>query len=162
MTNHVDWGGPNMEYRYTLWRVWDDTLPYIQYIGLNPSTADENTDDPTIRKCVGFANRLTMPDRTPFGGICMTNLFAWRDTKPEDMKRAADPVGPDNDLYLSEVARDAGLIIAAWGNHGTHLGRDTRVQQMIPGMYTLKINEKTGQPGHPLYIRYDTELQEYT
>lgn len=153
---HVDWGGPNREYRYTLWRYWDESLPFVQYIGLNPSTADETKDDPTIRKCVGFAKRFGM------GGICMTNLFAWRDTKPENMKKAAEPIGPDNDLFLQEVAKEAEIVIAAWGNHGIHLGRDEIVRALIPNMKALKINAATGQPGHPLYIPYETQLIDYT
>lgn len=153
--SHVDWGGSNREYRYTLWRIWDDTLPIVQWIGLNPSTADEFKDDQTIRKCVGFARAWGA------GSICMTNLFAWRDTKPENMKRAAEPVGPENDHILQEVARHASIRVAAWGNHGVHLNRAEIVAQMIPDLMALKINEATGQPGHPLYIPYETQLIRY-
>jgi len=155
MLAHVDWGGPNQEYRYTLWRIWDDSLPIVQWIGLNPSTADEHRDDPTIRKCVGFARRWGA------GAICMTNLFAWRDTKPANMMRVADPVGPENDRILQEVAKHATIRVAAWGNHGVHLNRAEIVTKMIPDLSMLRINEATGQPGHPLYIPYETSLSPY-
>lgn len=150
MLTQVDWGGPKQEYRYTLWRIWNDEGPILQYIGLNPSTADEHQDDPTIRRCIGFAKRWG------YGSICMTNLFAWRDTKPENMKKASDPVGPENDWFLQEVASISDRIIACWGNHGTFMDRDQVVRKMLPEMFALKLNEKTGQPGHPLYVHSET------
>lgn len=93
-------------FRYTLWREWDvdsltgcaDDLPhghqFAQFIGLNPSTADETRDDPTIRRCIGFAKLWG------YGALCMTNLFAFRATKPRDMRQAADPIGPENMALL--------------------------------------------------------------
>lgn len=147
----AEFGGPNQEYRYALWRVWDDSLPFVQFIGLNPSTADASKDDPTIRKCRGFAQRWG------YGGICMTNLFAWRDTKPANMKKAESPIGEDNNRWLKEVYSEASLTIAAWGNDGSFLNRHLEVEKMLSPLTVLKLNVKTGQPGHPLYIPYETK-----
>lgn len=138
------------KYRYTLWREWPDDMfdrhdNYLMVIGLNPSTADETQDDPTIRRCIGFAKRWG------FGALCMTNLFAWRDTSPKAMKVATDPVGVMNDHWLSEYAKGAGFILAAWGNHGSHLGRADVVTKLIPNLHCLGKN-KDGSPKHPLYL----------
>jgi hypothetical protein len=173
-------------YRYTLWREWwQNSLPrpmcrdcadadplgicshdgtrcdptaYLMVIGLNPSTADETKDDPTIRRCIGFAKAWG------FGALCMTNLFAWRDTLPENMKRAADPVGPLNDFYLFELAKNAGMILAAWGKHGSHLWRTDYLRDVFGEagfpLYCLRLN-KDGSPEHPLYIPADTSPRIY-
>lgn len=134
-------------YRYDLWRRWSDAS-YCLFIGLNPSTADETTDDPTIRKCVAYAKEWR------YGALCMVNLFAFRATQPKDMLAARDPVGPDNDLTLAALSKRAGIVVAAWGNDGGHLGRDKQVVTMIPHLYCLKLN-KDGSPSHPLYLRKD-------
>jgi hypothetical protein len=139
-------------YRYTLWRRWStvgEPDKFLQVIGLNPSTADETQDDPTIRRCIDFAKRWG------YGALCMTNLFAWRDTLPENMKKAADPVGEENDRWLAAVAGAAGMTLAAWGKHGSHLGRAKKVLAMLPQVHYLKLNGD-GSPGHPLYIKGDT------
>lgn len=142
-------------YRYTLWRSWDISLPCCQFIGLNPSTADETKDDPTIRRCIEFSKRWG------FGALCMTNIFAWRDTLPQNMKRSEEPVGLNNDHYLKEVARIAGRTVAAWGNHGSHMNRGTRVKLMLTGenrsLLCFKLT-KERQPEHPLYQPYEREL----
>ncbi len=123
-------------------------------IGLNPSTADETQDDPTIRRCTGFAKSWG------FGALCMVNLFAWRDTKPALMKKADDPVGPLNDYYLFELAQEAGLIVCAWGKQGAHRGRAAHVQSVFAEagspIYCLRLNDD-GSPEHPLYIPAETE-----
>lgn len=151
-------------YRYTLWREWEpvgdwmfDPRPeseqrkYLMVIGLNPSIADETRDDQTIRRCIDFAKRWG------FGALCMTNLFAWRDTKPAGMKRADDPVGPDNDHWLFEMSIRSGMILAAWGAHGAHLGRASTVKKLLADrtIRCLKLNDD-GSPGHPLYIPANT------
>ena len=138
---------PCRVFRYELWRRWSDA-PACVFVGLNPSTADETNDDPTIRKCVGYAKRWG------YGSLCMVNLFAFRATLPKDMLAAADPVGPENDDTLKRLAHDAGIIIAAWGNDGGHLGRDKAVMAMLPALHALKQN-KDGSPAHPLYLRGD-------
>ncbi|RLA42597.1 MAG: hypothetical protein DRR42_23140 [Gammaproteobacteria bacterium] len=131
-------------YRYSLWRTWDESLPYALFIGLNPSTADETTDDNTSRRCIRFASDWG------YGGLCMANLFAFRATKPRDMKAAADPIGPENDRWLKQLAGNAGIVIAAWGNSGAFLGRSLVVRQTIPNLHCLALN-KSGEPVHPLY-----------
>src|SRR5690349_7864679 len=103
---------PCRTWRYELWVRWLSARPreYCMFIGLNPSTADEYQLDPTLRKCVGFAKRWGD------GAMVMTNLFAYRATLPEDMKKAhIDPVGPDNDATLIRLARGAKIVVAAWG-----------------------------------------------
>lgn len=116
------------------------------FVGLNPSTADETQDDPTIRRCIAFAKSWG------YAGLCMTNLFAFRATDPKDMMVAADPVGPENDGYLLALAGDTGVIVAAWGANGTHLGRDADVCKLLPVLHCLALT-KDGHPGHPLYLR---------
>jgi len=131
-------------YRYALWRVWDEALPRALFIGLNPSTADEARDDPTIRRCIGFARDWG------YGGVTVANLFAFRATYPADLKAAADPVGPENDRWLGKLAAEAELVVAAWGNDGAFLDRSRIVGAAIPEMRCLKMN-KSGEPAHPLY-----------
>ncbi len=115
------------------------------FVGLNPSAADATVDDPTSRRCIAFAQAWG------YDALCMTNLFAWRATRPADMKVQADPVGPLNDMTLQETARNASVIVAAWGVHGSHRGRDGEVRQMVPGLACLRLT-MDGAPAHPLYL----------
>lgn len=145
-------------YRYTLWREWgssglfhSNSDRYLMVVGLNPSTADETLDDPTIRKCIGFAKRWG------FGALCMTNLFAFRATDPKVMMSESDPVGPECDEWLWRCADGTGSILAAWGNHGSHLGRASTVSQMFPDLICLGTN-KDGSPKHPLYVSYEQPI----
>ena len=140
------------KYRYALWRIWDDRAPKVMFIGLNPSTADEMTDDATIRRCTGFARSWD------FGGIYMLNIFAFKATHPENLKKSADPIGDENDMYLTRYAEKSSLIIGAWGNHGVYLNRGAAVIEMFPAMQCLKMT-KMNQPSHPLYLRADTDHQ---
>jgi hypothetical protein len=138
---------PCRKYRYVLWRRWaeDWASNYAMFICLNPSTADETNDDPTVRRCIKFSKDWG------YSGFLMTNLFAYRATKPKDMMAAHDPVGVDNDKHLIEHAAKAGIVIAAWGNHGTYGGRHLKVKAMLPRLHCLKITS-SGMPGHPLYL----------
>lgn len=104
-------------YRYALWREWDRNAPQMIVIGLNPSTADERVDDPTIRRCIDFAKQGC-------GKLVMLNLFAFRATKPADMLAAVEPVGPKTNVVLHSYARDSrtAVAVAAWGKHGTGAG----------------------------------------
>lgn len=131
-------------YRYALWRSWDEALPRVMFIGLNPSTADENKDDPTLRRCMGFARAWG------YGSVGNGNLFAYRATDPKAMLAAPDPVGPDNDRWLRRLAEEADLVVAAWGNHGIHLGRSAAVSELLPKLHCLAVN-RSGEPAHPLY-----------
>jgi len=138
---------PCRTYRYTLWREWESLFGsgYVMFIGLNPSTADEIVDNPTVRRCIGYARDWG------YAGLCMTNLFAFRATSFKDMMAAEDPIGPDNDRFLIEIAKDAGIIVAAWGVNGGHLGRDKVVRNMLPRLFCLGLT-KQGFPAQPLYL----------
>lgn len=133
------------QYRYALWRRWGDGEDFMLLIGLNPSTADHRQDDPTIRRCMGFARDWG------YSGLCVANLFAWRATYPRDLFAAADPVGPKNDLWLSRLARRADLVVAAWGNLGHHMNRAHHVASRLGGLHAIRVNA-SGDPAHPLYL----------
>ena len=141
---------PCRKYRYTLWRHWGGMFVsgYAMFIGLNPSTADEKVDDPTIRRCIRYAKDWG------YAGLCMTNLFAFRATLPEVMKAQVDPIGPDNDMYLLDMASDAEVIIAAWGVNGYYNGRDKEVIGLIKNLHHLGLSNN-GYPRHPLYLKKD-------
>ena len=132
-------------YRYALWRTWGLSKGFAMFVGLNPSTADETEDDPTIRRCIAFARDWG------YGGLCMTNLFAFRATQPVDMKNAQDPVGPENDDWLRKYSAKAGVVVAAWGVHGVFKNRDVVVKELLQNLHYLQLT-KEGHPGHPLYL----------
>ena len=138
---------PCRKYRYALWRMWGDVVRsgYVMFVGLNPSTADETVDDPTIRRCVGFAKSWG------YAGLVMTNLFAFRTTDPALMKRVGDPIGPENDRYLQAQDGYRALVVAAWGTYGAHRNRDLEVANMLHPMFCLAVT-KDGHPAHPLYL----------
>lgn len=138
-------------YRYRLSIIWDDSKQLVQVIGLNPSTADEVKDDPTIRKCKGFARLWG------FGGIVMTNLFAFRSTDPKAMKRAQYPIGEANDTTLVAAASGVAFTLAAWGNDGEFLDRGKHVCGLLSELKCLGLTG-AGQPKHPLYPPYSTPL----
>lgn len=135
---------PCGRYRYTLWRKWGPGGTCM-FVGLNPSTADATLDDPTIRRCINFARAWG------YGGLMMTNLFAFRATLPSTMKARIDAVGPENDMVLRTACMNAAVVVAAWGAHGTHQGRDAAVRKMLPRLHYLRLT-KGGHPGHPLYL----------
>lgn len=143
---------PCRTWRYVLTRQWDDALPSLNVVGLNPSTADEQADDPTIRRCIGFARTWG------YGGLVMTNLFAFRATDPYRMLGAPDPIGPENDMHLQQQARGAGLVLAAWGVYGKCHGRALQVLRFALNAVPLRClgETKEGHPKHPLYIKGDT------
>jgi hypothetical protein len=135
-------------YRYRLTRTWDPAVQALGFVMLNPSTADAEIDDPTIRRCVGFARDWG------FGGIAVANLYAFRATKPADLWLAADPVGPENDEHLAALftTPSVGMVVAAWGANA----RPDRVAHVasLPGAITLHALglTKDGAPRHPLYM----------
>jgi len=139
---------PCRKYRYTLRRIWGSNPVYCTFIGLNPSTADELEDDPTIRRCITFARGWG------YGGMFMVNLFAYRATDPAVMMVAEDPVGPDNDYHIKRMAAKSKIVVAAWGNHGGYKGRDKAIYGMGFDLRILSVT-KQGQPGHPLYLPGD-------
>jgi len=120
--------------------------PAILLIGLNPSTADASHDDPTIRRCIGFARDWGC------GGLWVLNLFAFRATFPRDLRAAEDPVGPRNDRWLRLVAGHCTRIVACWGNDGAFLGRSTDVRRMLGDRLEVIRLNASGEPAHPLYL----------
>ncbi len=118
---------------------------------LNPSTATEVQNDPTVERCERRARALG------FGAFRVTNIFAWRDTDPRKMRAAADPVGPENDAAILAGCGWADRVICAWGTHGAYLGRGAQVQALLGksgrDLYHLGLS-KAGHPKHPLYIAY--------
>ena len=138
-------------YRYLLTRRWGDG-PAMTWIMLNPSTADASDDDPTIRRCIGFARREGC------AAIQVVNLFALRAADPRELRASPDPVGPGNDGFL--LARPAAAcIVAAWGASGNFLGRSRKVRVMLGGTALLCLGlTSAGEPRHPLYSRSDTPL----
>jgi len=136
--------------------VWDASRPACNFIGLNPSTATETLDDPTIRRCMGFARR------DGAGSLIMTNLFAFRATNPKEMLAEEEPIGDDNDEHILRCAKEAFLVILACGNHGAHRGRLARVAVMLRsnGVELLCLGTtESGMPLHPLYLKGDTEFR---
>ncbi len=143
-------------YRYRLDREWDLQKGRVAFLMLNPSTADASVDDPTIRRCIGFAKAWG------YGALTVGNLFALRSTSPKALYGHSDPVGPENDKHLLEIARSARKIVCAWGTHGKLNGRDFQVYDQLEffNLVALKTTAE-GHPGHPLYIAADTWPKPY-
>jgi hypothetical protein len=145
------------QYRYKLWRVWDSEAPRVVFVMLNPSTADALVDDPTIRRCIGFAQTWGC------GALEVLNLFAYRATSPHILSTVADPVGSDNDAHLLETRQKAGHIVLAWGNRGALLGRNQTVLKQlvnVDNVYCLGLTAG-GHPCHPLYLKAHTKPVPY-
>lgn len=140
-------------YRYLLRREWNVNYPQITFIMLNPSTADREKDDPTIRKCIKFANSWG------YGSIEVVNLFAYRATKPCDMFQASDPIGLSNNFHLLTATERAKLVILAWGIHGSFLNRDRAVLNLFSRKQSLYClgRTKAGHPRHPLWLSSSTQ-----
>ena len=148
-------------YRYRLSRCWGNG-PKATFIMLNPSTADAMQDDPTIRRCIGFARAWGM------GGLYVGNLFAYRATKPEAMLAAPDPVGPENRDHLEwlcyRAAKNGGVVVCAWGAHGGYMEQDKTFLGWMDGLAIQPMclgATKGGAPRHPLYVAGATPLVPY-
>ncbi len=145
-------------YRYSLTRTWDPKGRKAHFIMLNPSTATEMQNDPTVERCERRARTLG------FGAFRVTNIFAWRDTDPKKMRAASDPIGTQNDAAIAQGCAWADQIIAAWGSHGAHMNRGQEVKQMLQNMalpvFHLGLT-KEGHPKHPLYIAYTQQPHEW-
>lgn len=144
------------EYRYRLWRTWDVGKPTLAFVMLNPSTADEVKNDPTVRRCIGYAKDWG------YGTLVVGNIFALRSTDPQGLYEHDDPVGPENDEHLREIVSEADKVVAAWGSHGEYQGRGREVAEMLEGELVALDTTKAGQPNHPLYQPKDTEPEPYT
>ncbi|WP_172300438.1 DUF1643 domain-containing protein [Pseudoruegeria sp. HB172150] len=142
------------QFRYLLTRTWDPAGRKALFVMLNPSTATEIQNDPTVERCERRARALG------FGAFRVTNIFAYRATDPKVMRAAPDPVGPANDRAIAESAPWADQIVCAWGSHGAHLDRGHRVEALLRDtnlpLYHLGLT-KAGQPKHPLYIGYSVQ-----
>ena len=143
------WFSSCERYRYLLWRRWG-AGPACNFVMLNPSTADEVENDPTVERCERRAREWR------YAGLYVTNIFAWRSTDPAYLKAALDPVGPENDTVLIDTAKASKLVICAWGSHGKLVGRSKIVRAILSGipLQALRISPKTGEPWHPLYLPY--------
>lgn len=141
-------------YRYSLTRVWDAVAPRVVFVMLNPSTATEIQNDPTIERCEQRARRLG------FGGFRAVNIFALRATDPRDMRAASDPEGSDNEQQLTEAAGWADTVIAAWGVNGEHHNQGPLAADRLRAagyqLYHLGLT-KAGHPRHPLYLPYSAQ-----
>lgn len=149
----------NKAWRYWLTRRWWPGPRTVNFVMLNPSTADATHNDSTVRRCIGFAQTWLSHE------LVVTNLFAFRSSRPEDLWEDTEaPVGPGNDVYLLEEAQKADLVVVAWGNHGSFRDRGQQVLKMFAlggiKVHHLGLN-KGGQPKHPLYLRSDIQPIEY-
>jgi hypothetical protein len=136
-------------WRTLLWRRWDDSRPAANFLMLNPSTANEVALDPTCSRARDYARRWG------YGALLVTNVFAWRATDPDEMKAATDPVGRGNDAAIQRAASASAIVVCAWGNHGAHRERSSRVVQLLldagVALHILRLNA-SGEPAHPLYL----------
>ena len=138
-------------YRYMLTRVWDETKPMVMWVMLNPSTADANNDDPTIRKCIAFAKSWG------YGGIYVANLFGFRATNPRRLLQTEAPIGAMNEEYLRTYAEKVDKVICAWGNVAI-LERLPHVRPMAvlgfarEKLHCLGLCKNGETPKHPLYL----------
>lgn len=153
---------PTPLYRFRLWRIWDRDKPMALFDMLNPSTATHLKLDRTLTRCKAFALAWG------FGGFEVENLFGWRATEPEDMRKAPDPIGERNDEILLEralaITKAGGLLIAGWGLGGTFMNRATEVRGLLRRndikLHYLKMTDG-GHPGHPLYLKKDLKPVEW-
>jgi hypothetical protein len=143
-------------YRYSLLREWDQFAGTLTFVMLNPSTADAQLDDPTIRRCIGFAKR------EGFGKLVVLNLYALRATDPKALSLSSDPVGPDNDTFLgahfslrSELDQP---VVAAWGVNAKPERVACAIERMRGVSFQCLGTTKDGHPRHPLYVRSDQQL----
>jgi hypothetical protein len=145
-------------YRYLLVRRWATGPPTMTFLMLNPSTATAAADDPTIRRCIGFARREGC------SALAVVNLFGLRATDPRELSGHADPVGPANDRLIWETCEPGRLVVAAWGVFGRLAGRAETVTGLLAerGVDLMCLGvTKNGAPRHPLYVRGDQPLVSY-
>ena len=140
------------KYRYHLTRRWTTGRGHVVFVLLNPSTADEHREDPTVRRCMGYARRWGARE------LRVVNVFAYRATKPADMLAVADPVGPENDEAIRSACKRASRVVFGWGAYGSHMNRSTDIVRLLKDRrpYCLGVTS-LGEPRHPLYLRADAE-----
>lgn len=142
-------------YRYDL-EIGDWIRQRCTFLMLNPSTADEDSPDPTVARCIGFARSFG------YDRLTVVNLFALRATDPKVMLAHADPIGPRNDYHIDRAIEMSALVVCAWGNHGKHRDRARRVADRLAAwgipLHCLGTNAD-GSPKHPLYLKANTRPQ---
>lgn len=141
-------------HRYLLRRTWEAERGFLHWLMLNPSDADEANNDPTLERCQQRSFDMG------FGGFIVTNLFGFRSPYPDQLHKAADPIGDENDRFILKAAEECAHTVCGWGTNGGYMGRDKAVLAMLrkasAPLYVLAINQD-GSPGHPLYLPYDLE-----
>ncbi|MCE2722028.1 MAG: DUF1643 domain-containing protein [Betaproteobacteria bacterium] len=148
------------KYRYKLWRQWNPDLPTVCFVLMNPSTADEVDDDPTVAGCQVRLSHWS----EQYGGVVVVNVFAWRETNsellPSLIGEGVDIVGDDNDAAIVEAAKQSALVVCGWGNPGNLLGRGDQVLELLRSnqidAFAFAKN-KNGSPKHPLYVAHATQ-----
>tara|TARA_Y100000310_G_C20698667_1_gene827657 strand:+ start:5255 stop:5773 length:519 start_codon:yes stop_codon:yes gene_type:complete len=144
---------PSGKHRYLLNRTWNPSGKSLLYIGLNPSTATEISNDPTITRVINFAKR------EGFGSISICNLFSYRATLPSDLKSSSDPIGKETDPFILQQAKKADSILLGWGNHASFLERGKSVQNLLlphkEKTFCLGLT-KSNEPKHPLYLKSES------
>ena len=145
-------------YRYALTRTWDERARKVAFVMLNPSTADERRNDPTVERCERRARALG------YGAFRVVNIFAFRATDPSDLKRAKRPEGAKNIRAIQNAITWANDVIAAWGAHGSHLDQGSKVRTLLSQTDVPVLHlglTKEGHPRHPLYVAYAASLQRW-
>lgn len=146
-------------YRYDLHRKWTFGKGRCAFIMLNPSTADDTSNDPTVTRCINYAMGWGMNE------LVVLNLFALRSTDPAALYKSADPVGPENDLFIRHRAKAADLVVCAWGNHGSLNKRSDTVVRLLRELEIfpkcLKVTN-LGHPSHPLYLKKSISPVDYS
>lgn len=149
------------QYRYELRRIWDEEKPKVLFIMLNPSTADENIDDPTIRRCIGYAKEWNC------GGILVGNLFAYRSTNPNGLLKVDDPIGDDNIWHIKNLVSQSDIVVCAWGNSNIVKRLDKKIKYDYRPLTVIKNNlhclelSNDGTPKHPLQLKKNLKLIDY-
>lgn len=154
---------PCRRWRYLLWRTWDPDLPHATAVYMNPSTADEVRDDPTVKRWQERAKKWAEAGFLSVGGVKVVNVFAWRETDsrklPGLVKDGVDIVGPENNAHIVQACKGAAIVVCGWGEPGHKImGRGPEVLHLLRRYgvvpFALKVNA-SGAPQHPLYIGYD-------
>lgn len=144
------------KYRYTLWREWDKSKGTVAFVGLNPSTADETRNDPTVRRCINYAKMWG------YGKMFMLNIFGFRATDPKVMKAEKSPVGPDNMQKIMDTVKECDLVVGCWGSHGVHSEQGRLVWDVLNSegvkVHTFGVT-KSGHPKHPLYLSKNLKVK---
>ena len=149
------------QYRYLLTRNWGRG-PGALWVMLNPSTADESQDDPTITRCIRRTMAERHPQHGPYGRLEICNLFAFRATDPAVMKAQSEPVGQDNDRVIAEALTRASLIVLAWGENGAWRNRADEVMRLLADKDCQCLGRtQGGHPRHPLYVAYNKGFEPF-